>query len=203
MEPSALSRKRAPRRTREPARDRILDAAYRLLSRRGVRAVGVDELIGAAGVAKATFYRHYRSKDELSVAFLRRRGELWTKQWLQETSARRAASADDQLLVIFDLFDDWFHGRDFDGCPFVGTVAQFVEPVDAARIEAVSQLQRLRGFVASVARHARLRDPDSFAKSWQVLMEGSIVMALGGDRNAARRARAVGAQFLESYPRLP
>lgn len=201
MRPSP--RKGAPQRERDAARDRIRNAAYQLFSRRGVREVGVDEVIATAGVAKATFYRHYPSKDHLIVTFLRDREDLWTKQWLEERSARRSASADERLLVIFDMFDEWFHRRNFEGCAFVGTVAQFVEPVDAARIEAVSQLQRLRGFVASVARHARLRDPDSFAKSWQVLMEGSIVMALAGDRNAARRARAVGAQFLESYPRLP
>jgi len=53
------------------ARERILASAYELFSRRGVRAVGIDEVIEGAGVAKATLYRHFRSKDELVLAFHR------------------------------------------------------------------------------------------------------------------------------------
>ncbi|WP_334173774.1 helix-turn-helix domain-containing protein, partial [Sinomonas sp.] len=50
------------------ARERILGAAYWLFARRGIRDVGVDELIAASGVARATFYRHFRSKDDLVLA---------------------------------------------------------------------------------------------------------------------------------------
>ena len=52
------------------ARQRIVDTAYQLFARRGIRDVGVNELISSAGVAKATFYRHFASKDELVLAFL-------------------------------------------------------------------------------------------------------------------------------------
>ena len=70
-----------------PARQRILDSAYELFSRRGVRAVGVDEVIKTASVAKATLYRHFKSKDELVLAFLQQREELWTRGWV-EAAAR-------------------------------------------------------------------------------------------------------------------
>jgi AcrR family transcriptional regulator len=63
------------------ARERIVDTAYELFSRRGVRAVGVDEVIKRAGVAKATLNRHFPSKDDLVVAFLERREQLWTLDW--------------------------------------------------------------------------------------------------------------------------
>ena len=57
--------------TREPeARERIVDSSYELFSRRGIQAVGVDELIEKAGVAKATLYRHFPSKDDLVLEFL-------------------------------------------------------------------------------------------------------------------------------------
>jgi AcrR family transcriptional regulator len=51
-------------------RERILTVAYELFARRGVRDVGVNELISRSGVAKASFYRHFASKDELVLAFL-------------------------------------------------------------------------------------------------------------------------------------
>jgi acyl-CoA reductase-like NAD-dependent aldehyde dehydrogenase len=66
-----------------PARQRILDRAYELFSRRGVRGVGIDEVIMNASVAKATLYRHFKSKDELVRAFLQHREELWTKGWVE------------------------------------------------------------------------------------------------------------------------
>ena len=56
----------------KPARERILDTAYELFSLRGIRAVGVDEIVEQAGIAKATLYRHFASKDDLVLAYLDR-----------------------------------------------------------------------------------------------------------------------------------
>ncbi|MDT5225825.1 MAG: hypothetical protein QOG19_3232, partial [Mycobacterium sp.] len=63
---------------RVPARERILGAAYELFSRRGIRAVGTDEVIERAGVARATLYRHFATKNDLVLAVLDRREQLWT-----------------------------------------------------------------------------------------------------------------------------
>ena len=57
------------------ARERILTTAYRLFTRRGIRAVGTDEVIAQSGVAKATLYRHFPSKNDLVLAVLQRREE--------------------------------------------------------------------------------------------------------------------------------
>src|SRR5205807_7684370 len=71
------------------ARERIDRTAYQLFSRHGIRAVGIDAVVAHAGVAKMTLYRHYPSKDDLALAFLRRREELWTRSWLQREAKRR------------------------------------------------------------------------------------------------------------------
>lgn len=55
---------------RRGARDRITGVAYELFSRRGIRAVGVDEIINRSGAAKATFYKRFRTKDDLVLACL-------------------------------------------------------------------------------------------------------------------------------------
>ena len=98
------------------ARQRILDSAYELFSRRGVRGVGIDEVIRNASVAKATLYRHFTSKDELVLAFLQQREELWTRAG---SKPRRGAAArpEEQLLAIFDLFHEWFQKDDFEAAP--------------------------------------------------------------------------------------
>src|SRR5712691_2043607 len=93
------------------ARERIDQTAYELFSRHGIRAVGVDTLSARSGVAKMTLYRHYPSKDDLVLAFLRRREELWTRSWLQQEVERRARPAE-RLLAVFDVFDKWFRRSD-------------------------------------------------------------------------------------------
>ncbi|HSS60932.1 MAG TPA: helix-turn-helix domain-containing protein [Candidatus Limnocylindrales bacterium] len=178
--------------------DRILSAAYKLFVRRGVRAVGIDEIISSANVAKATFYRHFRSKDELILAFLHRREHVWTRGLLEAEVLRRAATPRLRLLAIFDVLDDWFHTRDFEGCPFIASVAQAVEPQDRVRREAVAQLAVIRSFVRRLATEGGVPEPARFAASWQTLMAGSIVMALSGDRLAARRARRTGQLLLSA-----
>ena len=65
------------------ARDRIVDTAYDLFSRHGIRAVGVDRIVAESGVAKMSLYRHFPSKDDLVLAFLQERERRWTNEWLR------------------------------------------------------------------------------------------------------------------------
>ncbi len=81
------------------ARERIDQTAYELFSRHGIRAVGVDTISARSGVAKMTLYRHYPSKDDLALAFLRRREELWTRSWLQQEVERRTRAPAERLLA--------------------------------------------------------------------------------------------------------
>src|SRR5437016_5580450 len=73
-------------------RARILDASYELFSQRGIRAVGVNEVIERADVATATLYRHFPSKDELVLAFLELREQRWTKGLVEAGAIRRGSN---------------------------------------------------------------------------------------------------------------
>jgi AcrR family transcriptional regulator len=193
----------APNMTARPladARRRLLDTAYELFSHRGVRAVGVDELIDRAGVAKATFYHHFPSKDDLVLAFLELREQLWTKEWVEAEARRRGGTAKDQLLAIFDLFDEWFHRDDFEGCSFINVLLEFGGR-DGHRLGEASaaHLENIRSVVCALAEEAGLRDPPSFALSWHILMKGSIVQAGEGDREAAKRAKSIARLLIEQH----
>jgi AcrR family transcriptional regulator len=96
-------------------RERLVRAAYELFSREGIQAVGVDAVIARAGTAKMTLYRNFPSKDELILEFLRRREQLWTREWLHAESQRRGATPREQSLAIFDVFGEWFARPDFEG----------------------------------------------------------------------------------------
>jgi AcrR family transcriptional regulator len=169
-------------------RERILEVAYDLFSRRGVRDVGVNELISRSGVAKASFYRHFASKDELVLAFLERRDQQWTVEKIITEARRRGESPEEQLLAIFDVFADWFARDDFEACSFVNILLEMgaEHPLGQASID---YLARIRGHVQLLAEEAGLRDPESFSRSWHILMKGSIVSAAEGDLVAAGRAR--------------
>src|SRR6516164_4251762 len=89
-----------------PARERILNAAYELFSRRGIRAVGTDEVIERASVARATLYRHFATKNDLVLAVLERREQVWTHGLIEEQSRARGTTPEEQLLAIFDVMHD-------------------------------------------------------------------------------------------------
>ena len=179
------------------ARERILDTAYDLFSRHGIRAVGVDRIIESSGVAKMSLYRNFHSKDALVLAFLERREERWTKEWLVAEATARGETGAERMLAIFDVFGEWFARDDFEGCAFVNVLLEFDEAVHPIRLASVEHLANIRGFVSEFAEQAGARDPDALARQWHILMKGSIVSAGEGDREAATRARALGELLLE------
>src|SRR4051794_5317069 len=179
-------------------RERILETAYELFSRHGTKAVGVDRIIAASGVAKMTLYRNFASKDELILAFLQRREERWTRGWLQGEVERRAGAPAERLLAIFDVFGEWFARADFEGCSFINVLLEVGEPGHPVREASVRHLTAIRGYVADLAEAAGVPAPeaDAFARQWHILMKGSIVAAAEGDHDAGARARELGALLL-------
>lgn len=199
--PSGLVRsgRNRPRREslrRATARERIDEAAYELFTRRGVSAVGVDDVIVRSGVAKATLYRHYPTKNHLALAFLRRREELWTRAWLQREVERHGGPPGARLLAVFDAFDRWFRRPGFEGCTFVNVMLGSDGQEPAIRTAAIAHLGTIRSFLEQLAREAGARDPVNLAWQWHILMKGSIVAAAEGDRAAARRACDLGRLLL-------
>jgi AcrR family transcriptional regulator len=186
---------------RTPARERILDSAYELFSRRGIRAVGVDEVIERAAVAKATLYRHFKSKDDLVLAFLERREQLWTKERVEAQARQRGATPEERLLAIFDVFDEWFHETGFDGCSFINVLLETADREHPIGQASVVHLENIRSILRSLAEEANLRDPEGFARKWHILMKGSIVSAGEGDLEAAQRAKSIGRLLLVEHRR--
>lgn len=182
-----------------PARERILTAAYGLFSRRGIRAVGTDEVIERAGVARATLYRHFATKNDLVLAVLDRREELWTHGLIEEQSRQRGTTPEEQLLAIFDVMDEWFQRRDgYEGCSFINVLLELGadHPVGQA---CVAHIDQVREIVRRRAVAAGLEDVEDFAWSWHILMKGAIILAAVGDCQAARRAQKMARVLIESH----
>jgi AcrR family transcriptional regulator len=180
------------------ARERILDAAYELFSRRGIQAVGVNEVIERAGVATATLYRHFPSKEKLVLAFLDLREQRWTKDLIEAGAMRRGSNPEEQLLAIFDVLDEWFHRDDFEAGSFIKVLLE-LGPKNPAGGASVRHLEQLRLIARHLAEEAGLRDTESFAHSWHILIQGSIVVAAEGDVEAARRGKSMARQLIEQH----
>jgi len=182
---------------REDARERVLSAAYRLFCQYGTRSVGIDRIIAESGVAKMTMYRHFRSKDDLILAVLERRGHEWTEGWVQREVTSRATEPAERLLTIFEIFDEWFHQLTFEGCTFVNVLLEITDHDSPIHQASREHLRVIRQFLGDLAEAAGVRDPEMFAAQWHILLKGSIVTAAEGDLDAARRARAIGELLLE------
>lgn len=177
-------------------KERIDRTAYELFSRHGVHAVGVDTVAARSGVTKRTLYRHYPSKTELALAFLRRREELWTRSWLQREVERRENNPPARLLAVFDVFDKWFRRSDFEACAFTRVLLEHDDRAHPVRNAVEGHIGTILAFLRQLTRGAGARDADELARQWHMLMMGSIVAAYAGDRDAAPRARKVGQLLL-------
>jgi AcrR family transcriptional regulator len=185
------------------ARERILDTAYELFSRHGTHAVGVDAIVAGSGVAKMSLYRNFGSKDELILAFLRRREQVWGQDWLVAEVEARASAPEERLLMMFDVCGEWFARSDFEGCAFVKVLVGIDDPEHPVRQATVRHLAAMREWMAELARAAGVADADALARQWHLLLKGATIAALEGDLDAAAQAKAMGRLLLASVAREP
>ncbi len=169
-------------------RDRILAAASALFSENGVSRTGVDTLIAGARVAKATFYRHFPSKEALIVAWLRAPDTRWFDRVRDDVEARTSAP-DERALALFDAVAAWLDAGDFVGCPYLNTAVETdAAPVAAAIREYLAEIEHYLGVVATAAGHP---DGDRSGKELHALLAGSIMLGVA-NRTAAHVLTAKG-----------
>ena len=133
------------------------------------------------------------------LAFLDQREQIWVHGWVIAEVTQRATTPEEQLLVIFDLFGEWFATEDFEGCSFVNVLLETADRHNPVSQACTAAFERLRTVIASIAEQAGLRDTADFALSWHILMKGSIAQAAEGDLQAASRARAMGRLLIDHH----
>ena len=178
----------------------ILDTAAELFYREGVRSVGVDRIAAESGVAKMTLYYHFRSKDELVAAWLRRRDDEWMS-WLASAVECRRGS---RLLAVFEALREWFETPTFRGCAFVNAYGELGSSNPAAAEIVASHKRRLNEYLADLARQEGVTESDALARELLLLVDGAIVTAsIQRDARAADDARGAAAKVIAGYSRTP
>jgi AcrR family transcriptional regulator len=182
---------------RPSKREQIIVAAMDLFYRGGFNATGIDKVLSDANVAKMTLYNHFRSKEELILAVLRRRDEQFRDQ-LKDQVGRCGGSPRDKLLCLFDVFASWFAEDSFRGCLFINAAAEF-RGVSAAIFGQTAEHKRLMArYVLDLAAAAGAPNSKVVADQIVLLLEGAIVTAqVSGGTASAARARDAAAILLD------
>jgi AcrR family transcriptional regulator len=157
-------------------RQRILDTASALFYERGVRAVGVDLVVDESGVAKTSLYRHFRTKDDLIVAFLEREDAEFWAQW-DEVSARHAGDPLAELEAHMRWIGKRLARANFRGCPQINVAAEFAEPEHPSRAVSREHMQAMRKRLAELSRQLGVARPGELAAQLGVLVNGAFVSA--------------------------
>ena len=185
----------APQRL--PARERILDTACELFYAHGIHAVGVDRLIAESGVAKATLYKQFPSKDDVVAAYLRRMDDSWRRQL---RSAALAAGDDprEQLFGLFVALENAAREGTL-GCAFINAAAESV-PGSEVHARTVEHKRAVRSSVRELAAAAGAGDPDGLARSLTLLLDGGLAAGvLDGDPDAADAARSAARTLVDAH----
>ncbi|MGZ8474603.1 MAG: MEDS domain-containing protein [Candidatus Limnocylindria bacterium] len=154
-------------------RDRLLAAAAQLFHESGIQATGVDSLIEAAGVAKATFYRHFPSKEDLVVAWLKDERTNWFND-VRAVAEDRAASPVEVIPLVFEVAAEWFAAEGYRGCPYLNAAVEITDPDHPALRVVRGFLDRLQGQLVSLAAAAGMPAPEAAGRRLQILLAGAL-----------------------------
>ena len=178
----------------QPARERILDTAFRLFYAHGPRGVGVDTVIAESSVAKATLYKHFPRKDDLVLAYLDKVDQTWFGSL---RAAARAAGDDprEQLVGMFDALASAGRREGYHGCAFINAAAESESGGDV-HARTVEHKSVVRAWVTDLARRAEATDADLLARQLTILIDGGLASGVLDAAPAAPTAAKAAARVL-------
>lgn len=161
------------------AKDRILEKAYDLFYRQGFQATGINQIIEESGVAKATFYAHFPSKDDLAVVYLRERGSRELGQ--MKDNLRKLKSPHERYRALMRNFGPWMKSADFRGCAFSNIAAEVTDVSDPIRKEVKYHDDAFRAIIRDVVADLAASSPkyrnldvDYVAESYYLIARGAL-----------------------------
>lgn len=170
-------------------RNRILDAATDLIYANSIRGTSADRIIERAGISKVTFYRHFRTKTDLVVAYLERQAALERDAI---NSARDEADALAAVQNIAGLIGAVTCMPGYRGCPFINAAAETPDPEDPVRVVVDTHRRWTRDVFASIASDAGVTDADTTAGQLLMLRDGAMVNGYLSDPDKVAKTLRLG-----------
>lgn len=148
-------------------KERILEKTFVLFHRQGYNATGINQIIEEAKVAKASFYQHFKSKEDLCVSFLNQRHSFWFEALLKFTAGEKEAKL--KILASFDFLIFMNSNENFRGCSFLNILSEIQS--DNIKILTVIQNHKrdLRTYFKEIVKEELISD------HVYLLFESSIV----------------------------
>lgn len=182
----------------EPARDRVLRAAGDLFYEHGFHAVGVDLIIERAGVAKATMYRHFPTKDDLIAACL---DVADTRFWAWfDRAIDPSAAPGDALAGLFDAVGVLASSPTCLGCTFQVSAAEFPARSHPGHAIALAHKNAVRARLRDLADAAGADRPEDLADALLLIMDGAFAATrMFGPDNPGRRSGDAARALLSAH----
>lgn len=178
--------------------EKILATAANLFESRGIQASGVDTIIAEAGIAKATLYKHFPSKNQLITAYLRDKSDKFY-EWLNSRLVSKKADSIDILLTLCDLVEQWIVTPEFHGLPFHIAAVEFPDPEHPINQYSAVLAVELQGYLSKIAATAGAKDPETLGQQLTILFEGAaLVERLSPGMGAAKRAKTAAVTLIKA-----
>ncbi|SDN26968.1 TetR/AcrR family transcriptional regulator [Streptomyces wuyuanensis] len=178
--------------------ERILAAAAELFYSHGLRGVGIDQVLAVSGVAKSTLYVHFRTKEELIAAYLRKTDDSWMAQ-LQEAAARAGDGPREHLVGLFDALTDAFDRHGFFGCPFVSAAVE-TDLDSEARAITLQHTRRRQAWLTELSEQAGAQSPRALARHIGLLIDGALTSGrLLQDRAVVEDAKSAARRLVADH----
>jgi AcrR family transcriptional regulator len=183
--------------------DRLVATASELFYREGVRAVGIQRVIEEAGVAKASLYAHFDSKDDLVAACLDQRMSAG-RAHVEARVLGSTLDARGKLLALFDLQGELIRNPEFRGCPLQSVSAEIADPDHPAKRVLVAHRQWLRDLFTALVTEAGLQPAAEVVGALIVLSDGASAAALvDGSAAMANHARWAAERLIDVGRQAP
>lgn len=158
-------------------RDRIFETACDLFYRHGIRAVGIDAIVSAAGTNKMSFYRSFASKDELVADYLRwKDAHFW--RWWDDVVAPHRGSARAQVEALFEAHVNKTCSKESRGCGLANAAVELVDDDHPGREVVIAHKSEIRRRFRALAAAMQARQPDLLGDALMLVMEGGYIARL-------------------------
>ena len=157
-------------------KNRIIETASSLFYKNGYNSTGINEIIAEAGIAKATLYNHFKSKEDICLAYLRFKDVSFIKDIDAFSSSKPAGEK--QVLAIFDFLELFFQTKDFNGCWCVKTISEIPSNNVVIRYEIQKQknafIELISTLVTKNLKNIKSEEVNSLSRKIYLLYESAV-----------------------------
>ena len=181
-------------------KDRVFQAASRMFYQHGYRAIGVDTLAEESGIGKMTLYRHYPSKDDLIVAYLKDSNEVFWRNF--EEITKDAPTPREKFLAFFESLQNYVNTPVCYGCPFLNVATEYPDTGYPGHQVAIEHKQSVRVRFRKLAKEAGARNPEVLADQLFLLMDGAYMSSrMFGPKNPAASLASAARSLIDAQLR--